>query len=1025
MSQTPNTFKPVYARTYARYVEEDGRRETWFEVVKRAVDGIDHLIPGDMDPVQRAKMFNYIMQLKAFPAGRWLWVGGTDWVMQEKNHLGAFNCININITELQDFATLFDLCCQGCGTGAVLEWSNLSQLPPMKNKLNVEVIPHARQNIGAFNHIHAPEQTRIEYTSGGKSIHIRIGDSREGWAHGILTLLELAAYGGASEYDVTIDLNYVRPSGSLIRGFGGITNPERLPAMYSRIAEIISGAAEEGRRLTPEECCLVIDEGAEAVVAGNVRRSAGMRQFDASHPNIKLNLYHVDEDGNYSVDPKRQPLRMANHTKVYHQLPSKQEVEDSVRLQFRTGEGAFEYAPAAIARANRDLLPTSIDRYEFIARYEKSQQEAAQMLIDRSDEISSEELDHRIKRYAHNPCTLGSSRLLTPEGYRKIEDLVGSTVIINKDGVAVNSRVWCSGTKDVYKLTLTNHQKLYFTADHVFMTVNGKELQAKDLKGEQLQPFLELPVHSTDDIKAGFVQGDDELADLPSNFDEKSKAEKAGFLCGLYSANGSVISRTRVALKSTCKQLIEQVQKTLLEDFGINSYYTVNKERVQEFSNGQYTMRESYDLNIAEFASLQEFHNSIGFYQTYKQEALMQTIKRKAPRVRSIKYYSTELVYDFSEPLTNWGVAEGFVVHNCAEIIGHNFACNLSEVQLAQIDPHNHTEQYEAFEVSTLAACANLHFHFNVPKLERSRQMDPIIGVGFTGLFDFFVRAFGKDWLEWVLEGRPHGGRREYYLPLEQDYLEEWNHVVNRVVDNYCEAHGVKRPNRVTTVKPSGTLSQLSGSSPGWHPSKAAHFIRRVTFAAGDPVANACRRYGYRVVPSQKCTDENGQLLNDPDDPRVDEWLVEIPVKAPWTQYVDGDADELDTQEVPAVAQFDLAMQVQTYYCEHNTSSTIEYDEEEIEPLAEQIYSAARNGEYVSVALMQRARANQLKHTFPRLPYEPITKEQYEELQQEINEDLDFEVLLQEEMKKLSKEEANQDVGESGCSKEGCSILPE
>ena len=75
-------------------------------------------------------------------------------------------------------------------------------------------------------------------------------------------------------------------------------------------------------------------------------------------------------------------------------------------------------------------------------------------------------------------------------------------------------------------------------------------------------------------------------------------------------------------------------------------------------------------------------------------------------------------------------------------------------------------------------------------------------------------------------------------------------------------------------------------------------------------------------------------------------------------------------------------MQVQRHYTEHNTSATIEFRENEIEPLANALFKAIENSEgYISAALLARFDA---KENFPRLPFEPINEETYESLQAEV-----------------------------------------
>lgn len=273
-----------------------------------------------------------------------------------------------------------------------------------------------------------------------------------------------------------------------------------------------------------------------------------------------------------------------------------------------------------------------------------------------------------------------------------------------------------------------------------------------------------------------------------------------------------------------------------------------------------------------------------------------------------------------------------------------------------------------------------LNHNFVEPRYRYSRGLDPIVGVSFTGLFDFFVNAFGVDWLHWWAEGRPQTTRGLEYKQWEIEYLSRWKEIVHRVVWDYCDRHSLKCPNRCTTVQPSGTKSLLTGASPGWHPPKAQRFIRRVTFAKNDPVALACIDYGYNVVPSQSDKDENGNLLDDPFSPLCSEWLVEIPVAVPWADLPE--ADTIDIASFSAIAQMDFYLTVQRYWTTHNSSATIELRENEIEALGTRIYEAIANDEgYISAALLARFDDHQ---SFPRLPFEPIDKQQYDKLIAEV-----------------------------------------
>ena len=523
-------------------------------------------------------------------------------------------------------------------------------------------------------------------------------------------------------FDIYLNLQEVRPSGQKLKGFGGTANPIKLEQMFRKVISLLNGAV--GRKLTTIEACLLIDEAATCIVAGNIRRSAGMRQFsqgDTDAAVAKQGLYTQDDEGNWRVDPKKEALRMANHTRCFHDKPGYQEIEDAVRSQFYSGEGAIQYVPEAVARANADLLPTRQLKDTFIDYYEKGRDYAKEYLqaaaADKGVDIDSRELEHRLDRYGLNPC---------------------------------------------------------------------------------------------------------------------------------------------------------------------------------------------------------------------------------------------------------------------GEIIGRDFHCNLAEVHLNTIHPNDSAAQESAFYAAGLQVASLLQHRFVHERYQYSREIDPIVGVSFTGLFDFYVHAFGSEWLKWMMEGRPEGGRSaKLFITAEAAFLASWKAAARRGVQDYCEKHGLRVPNRITTVQPAGTKSLLTGASSGWHPPKAQRFIRRITLGVNDPLVPALIDYGFSVIPAQSARDDEGNLLDDITDPRVHEVLVEIPTEVSWANLPG--CDQYDMNQLPIEAQWGLYMAVQTYYTEHNTSATLEIREHEIPVLAGLISKAIENGEgYISAAILARFDANA---TFPRLPFEPISADTYNNLQ--------------------------------------------
>ena len=705
---TAPAANPVFYRTYSRKRPEG--RESWREVTQRTVEGLVKL--GQLTETETHLIRQQQERLHCLPSGRWLWVGGTEWIERPENFSGAYNCTSTNLKDWEAFALMMDLAMMGSGTGAIIEPHLIEQLPEVRNRLVIEeVLP-----IGTKPEGERDDETFVSIR--GNRVVIEVGDSRAGWVESYRAMLELSTNPEfTGDVAITIDLSNIRPAGSSLKGFGGMANPAKLPDLYERVARILSKA--QGRQLTSVECCLLIDEAAVTIVAGNIRRSAGMRQFasqDAEAAAAKDNLWSQGEDGAWRIDPERDALRMANHTRVFHTKPDREVVLEAVRKQFYSGEGAIQFAPEAIARSNADLLKTDEQRKEFIDAYcNEGQVAAASMLLFLDQDMSVEELEHRLGRYGLNPC---------------------------------------------------------------------------------------------------------------------------------------------------------------------------------------------------------------------------------------------------------------------GEILGSDFHCNLSEIHLNQIDPSDLQAQNDAFRAGALAVAALLNHKFAVPRYQFSREIDPIVGVSFTGLFDFFVHAFGVEWLEWFVAGRPDTAAGKAYKAAEAGYLKRWRNVVEATVREYCERHGLRVPNRCTTVQPAGTKSLLTGASPGWHPPKAQRFIRRITFRKDDPVALACLDFGYSVVPSQSDKDETGRLLDDPFDPRCTEWLVEIPTAVSWADLPG--ADQVDISKISALAQFDFYMQVQKHYTAHNTSATIEYREDEIEPLADAIHQAIQDDEgYISAALLARFDANE---TFPRLPFEPIDKDAFDRL---------------------------------------------
>ncbi|NJL61041.1 MAG: ribonucleoside-triphosphate reductase, adenosylcobalamin-dependent, partial [Methylacidiphilales bacterium] len=988
---------------------------------------------------------------------------------------------------------------------------------------------------------------------------IFVGDSRQGWVKSYQTILELSTDERfTSEVQVTVNLSDVRQAGETLKGFGGVANPVKLPELYTKCANILNKAV--GRQLNSVECCLLIDQAAVCIVAGNIRRSAGIRQGaseDTLFADAKSNLWQQDTAGNWRIDPERDALRMANHTRVFHRKPTLEESIAAVRKQYYSGEGAIQWAGEAVARANCDLLATKELKTDFLKAYEQGK--AGEWLQNKHPNIDKKELEHRLGRYGLNPCVTSDTWVHTENGARQVKDLIGKQLSLYVNGELFSTTpegFWCTGEKPVFKVVTQEGYELRLTSNHKLLKVTAqtqKKQYSEWVELKDLKPGDRILVHNHRDIQPwisfgtfeegwllGSLVGDGSLAAkvttgmLPvAHFastqwgtsaylrywqeDQKEMAGYAvsllkssvafdtvnehgtyhkqlkhrvisssglaklaahygitksnkmptdkieqgsyelyrGFLRGLFDEAASVLAvpvdgglpnpqgadasvqgnqekGISIRLAQSNLETLKIVQR-MLSRLGIISQLCqerrpegyrqlpdTNREPSSYFCKAQHELIISND-------NLYYFQNVVGFQEPAKVARLQESLegyKRKlnserfAVKVKDIVPDGNEVVYDCTVPSVSRFDANGLVAHNCGEIIGSNFHCNLSEIHLNQIDPNNHKEQEEAFTAGALSVAGLLHHKFLEPRYQYSRELDPIVGVSFTGLFDFFVHALGVEWLRWWEQGRPKTPQGIAFKHKEQEYLSRWKNIVHRVVWEYCDRHNLKRPNRCTTVQPSGTKSLLTGASPGWHPPKSQRFLRRITCRKNDPVALACLEYGYAIVPSQSDKDENGNLLNDPFDTRCTEWLVEIPVAVSWADLPG--ADTIDISKFNALAQMDFYMQVQQFYVTHNTSATIELREHEIEALGTRIYEAIRDDEgYMSAALL--ARFDDLQ-TFPRLPFEPISKETYEQLSKEVElrrKTDDFHTVLSRyDFGEMSE------AGPAGCDSDKC-MLPE
>lgn len=249
----------VYRRTYSR-TKTDGTQERWPETVDRVVAGNANLV-GLLGVTELdADLAERIADMRIIPAGRHLWASGSD------SGLGLFNCHRAGWgTELADhFTFVFDQLMLGGGVGANYSDNYLEDMPEIKHEVAV-AFQDSRSTL--------PDELVMN-----DNVFV-VEDSREGWVSALEHLIDSS---GRQDLDdevvyIMFDTSNVRPSGALIKGFGGVASgPGPLTEMLEAVAKTLLDSLRSGGKLSPLGAMSIDHEIAACVVSGNVRRSARM-----------------------------------------------------------------------------------------------------------------------------------------------------------------------------------------------------------------------------------------------------------------------------------------------------------------------------------------------------------------------------------------------------------------------------------------------------------------------------------------------------------------------------------------------------------------------------------------------------------------------------------------------------------------------------------------------------------------------------------------------------------------------------
>ena len=271
----------IHASRYARWLDAEGRRETWAETVSRYISWMYDHLEGEYDYIIEDDLLNElymgIHDLEALPSMRCLMTAGP---ALDRTHVAGYNCAYMPVDSLRSFDECMYILMCGTGVGFSVERKYIEQLPV------VGELPDGPQPV------------------------VVVPDSKEGWAESLRRIIDYLYQG----YKPGWDTSGVRPAGARLKTFGGrASGPEPLEELFQYVTEVLSKA--RGRRLTSLECHDIMCKIAEVVVVGGVRRSAMISLSDLSSEEMR----HAKHGSWWEVEPQR---GLSNNSAVYDKKPS-------------------------------------------------------------------------------------------------------------------------------------------------------------------------------------------------------------------------------------------------------------------------------------------------------------------------------------------------------------------------------------------------------------------------------------------------------------------------------------------------------------------------------------------------------------------------------------------------------------------------------------------------------------------------------------------------------------------------------
>ena len=921
----------IFKRTYSRWIDSEQRRENWDETVERYRN---YFLERFDLPRKMEDRFNNacdrVLNKEVMPSMRCIWTAGK---ALDKENMSGFNCTFITIDRIKSFADLLYLLMSGCGVGYSVERQVIAKLPDVPSEL-------------------------VESDDA-----VVFGDSKLGWAEGLLEYLTKIYDGTIPKYD----LSFIRPKGARLKTFGGKAGgSDDLKTLLDYLKVAMLNA--RGRRLnsleTHDVCCMI----AQVVVSAGIRRSACISLSNLSDQRMR----NCKTGEFWKTEPQRS---MCNNSVAYTEKPD-------IRIFMQEWLALFESGAGERGIFNRE---SSLEQFKKLGR-------------------SIADSDGNKYVIGSNPCTTGDTLLLTDEGHFPIKDLVNTEVSIWNGTEFSDVVPFSTGTNQIYHVELSNGVSTDCTGYHEWMLTDGapRSNDAARVKTIDLTPGDKLVKYTMPVIDVGEDRDANEMYSLGFYAGDGNDGYHFSWLystkyccrprlIGTFTSDGKrsrerwvhgyIQNRFEVPINSTLKNKLEWFAGLLDSDGCIirnpNSVglqiSSVNSRFLRDVRLMLVTLGVQCKIVGGSPAGSKKMPDGRGGSKLYMCKAIERinlsamdvshlislglqcsrleldshSPNRNASRFVTIKSVEdsgyVEETFCVNEPKNHTATFNGIVTSQCGEIfLRPNQACNLSEVIIRPEDTLK--VLMDKVESATVLGCMQSCLTDNKfidSTWKENMEEERLLGVSMTGTRDHPVLGKVTQLAEiWLSTLRDHA----------HDVAQECSEVLN-----------INKPVAITTCKPSGTVSALINSSSGIHTRFAPYYIRRVRVASTDVIYKFLMSAGVPQHP------EVGQ-----DEETANTFVFEFPIKAP-------DGAIFDTS---AIEQLEYWRMFKLAWCDHNPSVTISIEDHEWMAVGAWVYE---NWDIVGgLSFLPKS-----DHIYQLAPFEAITKEEYEQRVEDMP-DIDF-----------------------------------